>query len=118
MRFLYWPNAKIEREELIKRQLCWLILLPAPDAGAPGGPKGPYQWVCIWVDKKGSAIMKMAAYDKDNKKVKEYAVTKGQKVDGNWILERMEVSSYLPGDKRRSGLSFLHLDKPLRKGGR
>ena len=113
MRFLYWPKPRKEGVQPVKRQDCWVVLLLAPDKN------GPYQWVRVWVEQKGGGIMKMQAFDRRNNKVKEYEVTKAQKDgDGNWVLERMQVNSFQPGSRKPTGLSFLDLDKPLRKGGR
>ena len=112
MRFLYWPKPRKEAVRTVKRQDCWVILLLNPDKS------GPYQWVRVWVEQKGGGIMKMEAFDGRNNKLREYEVTKAQKVDDNWFLERMQVNSFQPGSTKPTGLSFLDLDKPLRVGGR
>ena len=119
MRFLYWPKPLIESDkERVLSQKCWRLRVYAPDAGAPGGPKGPYIAVRVWVDQGSGGILKMEAYDKKGKIVKRFEVKKGQKVDGAWILKQMSIESFRSGETRRSGLTYLELHDPIRRESR
>ena len=115
MRFLYWPRPTIEREERVLSQKCWRILVYAPDARSPSGPKGPYIAVRVWVDQGSGGILKMEAYDKAGKIVKRFEVKKGQKVDGTWILKQMRVESFRSGETKASGLTYLELNDPIKR---
>ena len=115
MRFLYWPRPQIEREDRVLSQKCWRLLVYAPDARAPGGPKGPYIAVRVWVDQGSGGILKMEAYDRAGKIVKRFEVKKGQKVDGTWLLKQMRVETFRSGETRASGLTYLELNDPIKR---
>ena len=54
MRYLYWPAAKVVRDDAastVKGRDCWIIRIPNPN------PKvGQYAWVRVWIDKENGAM--------------------------------------------------------------
>ncbi|MFK7909643.1 MAG: outer membrane lipoprotein-sorting protein, partial [Akkermansiaceae bacterium] len=69
LRFLYWKDAKIEGEEVIKTQKCHKIRLNNP------GKDGRYKTVYIWVHQKYGALMQVAGYDSAGNLLKRFHVT-------------------------------------------
>lgn len=50
MRYLYWPQAKIVRDDAastVKGRDCWIVQIPNPNSGV-----GQYAWVRVWIDKE------------------------------------------------------------------
>ena len=111
-RFLYWPNAKIEGEELIKTQKCHKIRLTNP------GKSGSYGYVYIWVHQKYGALMQVAGYNRKGQLMKRFHVTNLMKVGNVQTLEKMNVETYKLGTKKVSGITYMEFDKPkkVKKG--
>jgi len=88
MRFLYWPDAKVEGEQTIMLTRCWQILV------APGSSASSYSRVRVWVAKESPALMKCEAFGRDGKLARTFTVRSGQKTrDGLWILKQMRIES-------------------------
>lgn len=54
MRYLYWPQAKIVRDDAastVKGRDCWIVQIPNPNSGV-----GQYAWVRVWIDKENGAM--------------------------------------------------------------
>lgn len=107
MRFLYWPNAQIMDENVkISFRDNWLIRVKNPDN------RGPYGWVDLWIDKGSGAIVKMEAWSRAAKKMKQFKVVKVQKYKGAYILEQMRVYSYDPDTGKEVATTYLEIDDP------
>lgn len=107
MRFLYWPNAKVLDENAhIAGFKCWLVRVQNPDG------RGPYQWVDLWIKKSGGAMLKMEAWDKTPKKVKQFLVRRGQTYNGAYILKQMRVYAYDPATGKQGNPTYLEIDDP------
>jgi hypothetical protein len=105
LRFLYWPNAKLEKEEKVSFQKCWRVAVSAPDAA------GPYAAVRVWVHQGSGGVAKMEAYDRQQRLVKTYQVRKVQEVGKTTILKEMRVESVDPTTKKRA-ITTMTLDNP------
>ena len=107
MRFLYWPNAKILRDESMNHEKCWVVRVTNPDG------RGPYGTVDVWCGSKSGALHQMMAYAPNATLLKQYEVTKGQKYEktGAYILKQMKVKSY---DERKKvkGTTYMEIDDP------
>ncbi|RBP38004.1 outer membrane lipoprotein-sorting protein [Roseimicrobium gellanilyticum] len=107
MRFLYWPNAKLMDESAkVLMQKCWLVRAQNPDN------RGPYGWVDLWIDQKSGAMLKMEAWDRSAKKVKQFVVRKGQKYKDAYILKQMRVHSFDPSTGKEVGVTYMEIDDP------
>jgi hypothetical protein len=107
MRFLYWPNAQIMDENVkISFRDNWLIRVKNPDN------RGPYGWVDLWIDKGSGAMVKMEAWNRAAKKVKQFKVVKAQKYKDAYILKQMRVFSYDPDTGKEIATTYLEIDDP------
>ncbi|WP_170157395.1 outer membrane lipoprotein-sorting protein [Roseimicrobium gellanilyticum] len=107
MRFLYWPNAKVMDENaLLAGFKCWVVRVQNPDG------RGPYQWVDLWVSKSNGAMLKMEAWDKSPRKVKQFLVRSGQRYQGAFILKQMRVYAYDPATGKAGDPTYLEIDDP------
>jgi len=106
MRFLYWPNGKVDGLEKVKGQDCWVVRLGNPTK------TGRYAQVRVWVHKKSQALMKVVGYDKEGRPLKRFAVTDVMKVGDAYTLRRMRVDSVDPVQNRVVGMTYLEFDKP------
>jgi len=105
--FLYWPDAKLQGEQTMLLQKCWIIRV------APGG-KGDSQYsrVDLWISKKTAALMQAEAFDANNKLARKFKVISGQPVgDGLWILKEMRIESF-GGRSKDSTPTYLEIEKP------
>jgi hypothetical protein len=107
MRFLYWPNAKLMDDNVkVVMQKCWLVRVQNPDN------RGPYGWVDLWIDQKSGAMLKMEAWNRSAKKVKQFVVRKGQKYKDAYILKQMRVHSYNPDTGKEIAVTYMEIDDP------
>ena len=109
MRFLYWPSARILREEKIKTRDTWLVRVRNPDG------LGPYSTVDVWIDKGSGAMMQMWGYDAAGKRTKEFEVEKGKNIGDVWIISSMSVKTIDPKKKKKisdTSLEVLDEAKP------
>lgn len=109
MRFLYWPSARILREEKVKTRETWLVRARNPEA------VGPYATVDVWIDKGSGAMMQMWGYDAAGKRVKEFEVDKGKKIGDVWMISSMSVKTIDPASGKKvseTSLEVLDTAKP------
>lgn len=105
MRFLYWPNPVKLDKETVKHRTCWKLRLNNPDTS------GAYGVAFIWVDSGSGSIMRMEGYDRAGKLIKRYEVISGMKVGEGWMLKQMRIESFDGATKKRTGRSYLELEK-------
>jgi hypothetical protein len=108
MRFLYWPNPTLLKEESYKFQKCWKVRVTNPDRVTP------YGTVDLWVHQASGGVAKMEAYDFQSQLVKQFEVTNVHKIEGTTVLETMKIESYDPGTKKTNGRTYMKLDPPVR----
>jgi hypothetical protein len=107
MRFLYWPNAKLMDDNVkVSFQKCWLVRAQNPDN------RGPYGWVDLWIDQKSGAMLKMEAWDRSSRKVKQFKVAKAQKYKDAYILKQMRVYSFDPDSGKELAVTYMEIDDP------
>lgn len=108
MRFLYWPNAKIEAEENINSFDCYKLKIEKPKSVA-----GRYAAVYVWVSKKFGAFIRVAGYEASGKLVKEFQVLDVMPINNNvWGLRKMQVATYDPASGRKASITNLVFDSP------
>lgn len=109
MRFLYWPGAKILGERSFKTQKCWEVRVTNPDSLTP------YGTVDMLVHQGSGGVARMEAYDFKGKLVKRFEVVKIQKLGNTTILKEMKVEAYDPASGKRSSITYMTLDNPVRE---
>jgi hypothetical protein len=87
MRFLYWPNAKIVREEKLKGRNCILLSIPNPDGA------GAYASVDVWIDKMSGGMVKMIGRDKGDRPIRRFEVLSGKKFDDVWMVNHIRIET-------------------------
>jgi hypothetical protein len=106
LRFLYWPNPKVLKEERITMQKCWMVRVMNP------GKTGPYYAVDIWVHQATGGVARMEAYDRGSKVIKRYEVTKLQKVNGEQSLKELRVETLDPATGKVIGRTYMKMNPP------
>jgi hypothetical protein len=95
LRFLYWPNAKLEGEEKVNGEQCYKIRLNNP------GRDGAYGTVYVWVHKKYGAFWQIRAHgrDKAGTPLKEFQVNSVMKLpnDKGYTIKEMRVNALQGG---------------------
>ncbi len=113
LRFLYWPNAKLEGEEKINGEQCYKIRLNNP------GGDGAYGVVYVWVHKKYGAFWQIRAHDRKGVPLKEFQVKEVMKLPDNkgYTIKEMRVNVLLPNARTKS-ITYLRFEKPAAAGPR
>ena len=114
MRFLYWPNPKMEGTEKVAGQECYKIRIDKPKGAA-----GRYEVVYVWVHTKYGAFMRIRGHDKNGGLVKEFQVEDVMQVaKDTWTLRKMQVSSHNPANGRRTSITDVTFESPRKAGPR
>lgn len=111
MRFLYWPNPVLEGEEKIGGDDCFKLRLTKPKGSA-----GRYETVHLWVHKKYGAFMRVRGYDAAGGVLKEFQVEDVMQIGpGTWTLRKMQVATHDPRSGRRTSLTSMTFDDPIKR---
>ena len=88
LKFLYWPSAAVTGEETRSLRKCWVIRVEP-------GKKDDSQYgsVTLWIDQQFGALSQAEANDPSGKLARRFKVTKGQKMDGAWMLKEMRIET-------------------------
>lgn len=87
MRFLYWPNARIVRQEKLKGRDCILLSIRNPDGA------GAYSSVDVWIDKMSGGMLKMIGNDHGGRPIRRFEVLSGKKFGDIWMVDEMRIES-------------------------
>ncbi len=90
MRFLYWPNARITGEGLLKGQKVWKVTVRNPDG------KGNYATVDCWIHKNSGGLMKMMGYNQSGRPIRRFEVLHGKKFGDIWMVDEMRIETINP----------------------
>ena len=108
LRFLYWPNPKLEGQEDVAGQPCHKIRVDKPKGAA-----GRYEVVYVWVHTRFGAFMRVRGHDKSGGLIKEFQVEDVMQIaKDTWTLRKMQVSSHDPATGRRSSSTDVSFDTP------
>lgn len=91
MRFLYWPDAKIVKQERVKARECILVRVRNPDGA------GSYSTVDIWIDKESGGMLKMMGYNRGGRPIRRFEVLHGKKFGDIWMVDEMRIETINPG---------------------
>ncbi len=104
LKFLYWPEAKIDGSDTVDALNCWKLHL------GPGGQPSAYASVELWVRKLDGIFLQGEGYDKAGKLVKRFKVVSGQPdPKGGWMLKKMRIETLSEG--RGESITYLEIDK-------
>jgi hypothetical protein len=106
LKFLYWPRAEVQGEEIVRTRNCWQLRLQPPSRDAQ------YSNVLLWIDKESGAMMRIQAYDWQGRLTKRFEVVSAQKIDGRWFLKQMRIEEFEPGTSKVRSRSYLEIQKP------
>ncbi len=101
--FLYWPDALIERQEMVKTRKCYLVRLNAPSRTAR------HMVVFAWIDQANGAIMRMDGHNWQGKLTRRFEVISAQKSSIGWILKQMRVQIMDPETGKTSRRIYLEI---------
>jgi hypothetical protein len=87
MRFLYWPDARIVRQEKHKGRDCILLSIRNPDGA------GAYSSVDVWIDKLSGGMLKMIGNDHGGRPIRRFEVLSGKKFGDVWMVDEMRIES-------------------------
>jgi hypothetical protein len=104
-KFLYWQTARVLGEENVRTRNCWKLQLRAPSR------ESQYSNVLLWIDKAGSALMRMEGYDWNAQVVKRFEVVSAQKIDNRWFLKQMRVEELQPGTNHVQSRTYLEIKR-------
>ncbi|MDP9291787.1 MAG: outer membrane lipoprotein-sorting protein [Verrucomicrobiota bacterium] len=104
LRFLYWPVAKVEGDQVILTRRCWKLRLE------PGSVQSQYGMVILWVEKQSGALLRADCYDRAGNFSKRFEVRSVQKIDGGWLLKRMSISQMENGRAVDKSPTYLEIE--------
>ena len=87
MRFLYWPNPRIVKEEKYKTLDTWVVRVRNPDGA------GLYSSVECWVDKGTGGLIKMLGYNRQGRPIRRFEVLHGKKFGDVWMVDEMRIET-------------------------
>lgn len=90
MRFLYWPNARIVKNDRIKNRDAWLVRVLNPDG------RGDYATVDVWIDKGSGGMLKMIGYNRSGRPIRRFEVLSGKKFGDIWMIDEMRIETISP----------------------
>ncbi len=104
MRFLYWPKAKILKEEKLLRRDAWLVQVMNPSG------LGDYGSAWVWVDKGSGSMLRMEGFEpKKGKKIKTFRVQSVKKMGDIWMVDQMLIETLNPATGKRVSRTYLDI---------
>jgi len=106
LKFLYWPDAKIDGSDTVDYLNCWKLHL------APGNQASAYAAVELWVSKRTGDFLEGEGYNAAGKLVKRFKAVSGQRdPQGGWMLKQMKIETISPAEGGGETLTYLEIDK-------
>ena len=96
LEFFHWPEQRVIRKEIRRSRSCKVLesVNPQPATNA-------YSKVISWIDRESHGIVQAEAYDAGGKLLKEFAPKSFKKVNGQWLLQEMEIRNVQTGSRTR-----------------
>jgi Outer membrane lipoprotein-sorting protein len=105
LKFLYWPNARVEGEQTMLLRKCWKLRTEPATRD-----ESLYARVVLWIEKESGALMQAEAFDATGKLAKRCKVISGQKVGGAWILKQMRIEVPVAGRSADRSPTYLEIE--------
>lgn len=96
LEFFHWPAQKVLKKEVKRSRGCTVLESTNPSPATNG-----YSRVVSWIDHESGGIVQAEAYDFSNKLLKEFAPKSFKKVNGQWLLQEMEIRNVQTGSRTR-----------------
>lgn len=94
--FFHWPQQKLLKKVIRSSRGCSVLESTNPDPSTNG-----YSRVLSWIDSESGGILYAEAYDAKGNKLKEYDTKKLKKVNGQWLVEVMEIDNDQTGSSTK-----------------
>lgn len=94
LEFFQWPGQKLVRNEMRRTRPCHVL-----ESTQPNPRPGQYDRVLSWIDTESSGLIRAEAFVSTNRLVKEFNVGKFRKIDGQWQLQDMKITSENTGQE-------------------
>lgn len=99
LEFLHWPKQLLLGRTVRRGQTCNIL-----ESQNPNSTPGSYSRVKAWLDEDTGGIVNAEAYDVGGRLLKQFAPKSFEKLQGQWRLQRMEISNRQDGS--RSTIEF------------
>jgi hypothetical protein len=96
LEFLHWPQQRVLRHQIKLEQACNVL-----ESVNPHPAPGAYSRVESWIATESGAIVHAEAYDDKNQLFKVFVPKKLKKINGQYQLDRMEISNQQTGSRTR-----------------
>jgi len=96
LEFFHWPEQKLLKKVVRSSRGCSVLESTNPDPAT-----NSYSRVLSWIDSENGGILYAEAYDVKGNKLKEYDTKKLKKVNGQWLVEEMEIVNDQTGTSTR-----------------
>src|SRR4051812_39661082 len=96
LEFLQWPVQRLVKTQMRKSVWCHVLESVNPSA-RPGG----YARVISWLEKESGGPVVAEAYDSSGQKIKEFSINSLKKIEGEYQLKEMEISSREAGSRTK-----------------
>lgn len=103
LRFLYWKNARLLGEDVVRTRQAWKIEMQA------AGESSQYGAARLWIDQESGALLRVEGYDKQGRLIRRFEVISAQKIDGQWMLKQMRVETVDPESRKVTGRTYLEV---------
>lgn len=110
--FLYWRKARVEGEQTMLLQKCWIVRVESPSRSA-----SQYSAVKLWISKNNGALLQAEAMGPDGKLARRFKVISGHSLgNGLWILKQMriEAPTTIGGRTQDRTPTYLEIEAPDR----
>ena len=104
MKFLYWPNARVEGEQMMLLRQCWIIR-----AEPSAKTESQYGRVMLWIEKESGALLQAETFDHAGKFAKRFKVISGQKIKGRWVLKSMRIEAASAANSKDRTPTYLEI---------
>jgi Outer membrane lipoprotein-sorting protein len=96
LEFLQWPVQRLVKTEMRKSVWCHVLesINPSPR------PKG-YARVVSWLEKESGGPVLAEAFDSGGQQIKEFSINSIKKIQGEYQLKEMEISSRETGSRTK-----------------
>lgn len=105
LRFLYWPKASVEGEQMMLLRKSWKVRVEPPS-----NADSQYARVILWIDKDSGALMQAEAFDHAGNFARRFKVISGQKIGGQWMLKQMRIEAGTSGSGKDRTPTYLEIE--------
>lgn len=112
--FLYWPQARILKNEILRGMKVSVIELQSPSfhqlsSATQKETSSPYGRALVWIDSKNGTPLRMEGYDPQGHLLKRFEVISAQKIDTLWMLKEMRIETFDPTTQKITQRRYLDL---------